>query len=198
METTTIIEPLAESEIKTELFSTKVVTSALSIIIPDYMHAYVDTFRKTYDKAYERWPPHINFVFPFISVEEFGNVKTLLEAAFKEKVVASFVMKLDTIDHFVQANGITVHARPKHCPELSIIYDIIINTLGIEKTRDFCAHMTLGQFDKSSVSLAKVNEMKASWGSGLSIPVNKLQLIARSRDTSDRFIIINEVNLCDA
>jgi 2'-5' RNA ligase len=179
----------------TELIKPSVTTSALCITLPDYMQAYIDSFRKTHDKAYDRWPPHVNLVFPFLDTSEFNTIKTKLETVFKERNIESFVIRLDTIDYFKQADGITVHAKAKYCPQLLQIHDIIMEVLGIEKTRDFAAHLTLGQFDKSSESMAKVTEIKASWGSGLSVPVFSLQLVARDKNPNSRFVVIEEIKL---
>lgn len=174
---------------------TNVTTSALTIVLPDYMHNYVDNFRKQHDKAYERWPPHVNLVFPFIDPKEFDRVKEELETVFKTRGTSSFVMRLDTVDYFKQSDCITVHAKPKYCPELKEIMNIITSTLKIDESkREFCPHMTLGQFDKGNVD--RVNEIKRSWGSGLSVPVYGLQLVSRNPNAStSRFGIVNEIAL---
>lgn len=184
-----------ESESDTTYMHTKTVTSSLCIIPPDYMHEYIDKFRKIHDAAYSRWPPHINLVFPFIPVADFPSVKTKLEEAFKINNVSCFVIRLDTISYFKQSDKITVHAKPKYTQELYKIYDIICSTLNIEKTRDFAPHMTLGQFDKNNTNI--VNELKVSWGSGLCVPVYSLTLAARPTNNQgpDRFVAVDVVNL---
>jgi len=183
------------TNVNTTYLTTTVVTSALCIIPPDYMHEYINKHRRLYDSAEKRWPPHINLVFPFISQENFPSVKTKLEEAFKIHDVTSFVIHLDTISYFKQSDKITVHAKPKFCRELDKIYDIICSTLNIEKTRDFVPHMTLGQFDKNNIGI--VNELKVSWGSGICIPVHNLSLVARPTNNRDpdRFVVVSTVNL---
>jgi len=192
---TTRICDAKEERINETYLCTKTVTSALCIIPPDYMHEYIDKYRRLYDSAQKRWPPHINIVFPFVPLTDFPSIKTKLEEAFKIYEITSFVIHLDTISYFKQNDKITVHAKPKFCPELGKMYDVICSTLNIEKIRDFVPHMTLGQFDKNNISV--VNELKISWGSGLCIPVYNLALAARPLNGQglDRFVVADTINL---
>jgi len=172
------------------LIKPNIATTALCVIPPDYMHDYVDDFRKQYDKAWERWPPHINLVFPFLDKKNFETIKNSLKIEFVSNNIVPFVIKLDTIDYFEQGNNITVHAKPRKCPELAQIYKIICDTLKIEPNHTaFVPHMTLGQIPKTDIS--KVTEIKNSWGSGLNFTIDSLQLI--SRDGNTRFQTIDNI-----
>ena len=42
--------------------------TALAFVLPTAVQAQVQSIRKVYDKAYTRWPPHINFFFPFLII----------------------------------------------------------------------------------------------------------------------------------
>ncbi len=44
----------------------KAVTSALALLPPTELCEQIENVRKAHDKAFERWPPHINLLFPFI------------------------------------------------------------------------------------------------------------------------------------
>jgi hypothetical protein len=43
---------------------TKKVFHTALVVIPDQIDQ-IQPIRKQYDTAYDRWPPHINLVFPF-------------------------------------------------------------------------------------------------------------------------------------
>ncbi len=43
--------------------------TALCIVPPRQLWAPVDRLRALYDKAYEKWPPHVNLVYPFVRPE---------------------------------------------------------------------------------------------------------------------------------
>lgn len=43
--------------------------TALCVIPPKHFWPLLNDLRSLYDKAYEKWPPHINLVYPFVQTE---------------------------------------------------------------------------------------------------------------------------------
>src|SRR3569833_1735028 len=43
--------------------------TALCIVPPRQLWSSVDRLRALYDKAYQKWPPHVNLVYPFVQVD---------------------------------------------------------------------------------------------------------------------------------
>ena len=41
-------------------------STALTFVLPDEVHDKINEIRSVSDKAYPRWMPHINFIFPFV------------------------------------------------------------------------------------------------------------------------------------
>jgi 2'-5' RNA ligase len=58
---------------------TKVVTTALCIIPPKECWKQIQKIRETYDPAYQRWMPHINFFFPFYKSSTFEECEKILK-----------------------------------------------------------------------------------------------------------------------
>lgn len=170
--------------------------TALTIIMPNHMHDYIDNFRRNNDKAYPRWQPHINLLFPFVKEEQFPIIAAKLRTAIQDNGFKKFTLHLDTIDHFKQSDCITVHAKPRYDKQIKMLYNLIANTLNITenvKGQDFKAHMTLGQFGKGDVN--KVTEIKNNWGSGLCVYVEAIHLIARDISPSSTFKIVDSIML---
>lgn len=45
--------------------ATKVVSSAIIVAPPENLWGPIQAIRQEHDKAYERWMPHINLIYPF-------------------------------------------------------------------------------------------------------------------------------------
>jgi 2'-5' RNA ligase superfamily len=43
--------------------------TALCVVPPLSYCREVDKLRELYDKAYGRWPPHINLIYPFVGID---------------------------------------------------------------------------------------------------------------------------------
>lgn len=170
------------------------VTTALAILLPVHVAKYVDNFREVNDKAFDRWPAHINLVYPFIPESKFSELEAKLKIAFQDNL-QSFTIHLDTIDYFTQSDCLTMHAKPKRTADLTKLHTIILDCLSdivdINTMRDFQPHMTLGQFSKGADSLKQIQELKNKWGSGVSFKCSSVCMI--SRVTTPRFEIINQV-----
>src|SRR3954454_18263551 len=43
--------------------------TALCIVPPKHLWPSVERLRANYDQAYEKWPPHVNLIYPFVRPE---------------------------------------------------------------------------------------------------------------------------------
>jgi hypothetical protein len=83
-------------------------TTALAIVVTPADD--VDALRKDHDKAYGRWPAHVNLLFPFVPVDEFGAAESALSQALsKNNVSFACTLKFDRIASFPHGN---VHVVP--------------------------------------------------------------------------------------
>lgn len=84
--------------------------SAVCVILPQELWGPVQEIRKEHDKAYERWPPHINFLFPFISDQYFVEAAQILTETLAN--VPPFVVRFKELSYFEQSKAWTVHLKP--------------------------------------------------------------------------------------
>lgn len=169
------------------------VTTALTLVIPQKFHDEINVIRKESDRAFPRWMPHINFIFPFVPVVQFDDVKKKLQDNLKN--FGSFTLELSELGYFPQGKNATFHLKPKDQSKLKELFEIIKMTLpDVEiKHAQFNPHLTLGQCKKTEAD-KKINEIALKLNlTILSFTVDKISIINRSNDGP--FQIHTEISL---
>jgi len=164
--------------------STFDVTSALTLVIPSEYVDKINEIRSKQDKAYPRWMPHINFLFPFVEEHEFDDVTDKLEKALSE--FNSFEITLNTIGSFAQGKNLTVHISPppnEANVKLQELFKVIRATLPYVQVKhnEFHPHLTIAQIPKAGADKA-LNELVTWLGSGFTFKVDKICILKRPRD----------------
>ena len=59
--------------------------AALCIIPPKHLWPVVDNLRALYDKAYGKWPPHVNLLYPFVRVESLEKAVSQTTTLFRRE-----------------------------------------------------------------------------------------------------------------
>jgi 2'-5' RNA ligase len=172
--------------------------TALCLIPPENVWEQIQSIRSVHDKAYARWMPHINLIYPFAPESDFGNIKMQLESMVNKK--APFEIEFDqTSFHYFKQKGseCTFHLRPKISKNLIELQQIIQKSLPSYATdsRPFEPHLTLGQTTSSRISDILI-EMKAKW-KPIKFSIDRVCLISRENDRNDLFSIKDQVNLGD-
>ncbi|CZR50360.1 uncharacterized protein PAC_00232 [Phialocephala subalpina] len=133
-------------------FRLKSYQTALAIVAPPQLHSDINSLRKIHDKAYEKWDPHINVLYPFVDPDQLGAAIAELRQRIAKQDVRSFDINLPEPDKFVQKRSATVHLKPDSESEARIgqLRADLVDALGRdakEGTHDgtFRAHMTIGQ-----------------------------------------------------
>jgi len=162
-------------------FSTR---SALAFVLPVELQAPVQSIRKVHDKAYGRWPPHINFFFPFVPEETVSSLVPRIRDALAH--IHPFTTVLDTIGSFKHGKGpLTVWLGPRDIQPFVDIFNAVsplfpeLNNNGREA---FVPHMTLGQCQSGPAYDTAAAEFKGIIGS-IECVVDSLQVLVRDADT---------------
>lgn len=185
-------------------------TTALAFVIKDSKSVdLINSIREKHDRAFKRWPPHVNFIFPFVPTSQFDTIRTKLE----KLNLQSFDVSFDTIGYFSQGKNCTIHLKcsnesteknmanvfaqiTKACPEIEI------------KRAEFHPHLTLGQCKKSELkntitSFNKElglnsnsdNDNDNDNGSPLTLKFDTLEFLSRSPETNDKMVSVMTLNL---
>ena len=168
------------------------VTTALTLVVPFELHNIINNVRKENDRAYPRWMPHINFIFPFIPVNDFEYVAEKLQSKLKD--FGSFVLDLSEVGYFSQGKNATIHLKPNDDSQLKVLFNMIREALPdiAVKHSEFAAHLTLAQSKKSEAT-EKMEEIKKQLPDGVRFTVDKICLI--NRNGNDPFQIHTEIKL---
>jgi 2'-5' RNA ligase/endonuclease/exonuclease/phosphatase family metal-dependent hydrolase len=123
--------------------------TALCLIPPREVWEPLDRFRSLYDKAYGKWPPHINLVYPFVQPERIDEAVRLLgglDLRFLEE--DTLPVALEQADCFVHKHSSSIHIRPASQGKghhLKAVANAIRGALGWDSDDGFLPHLTLGQ-----------------------------------------------------
>lgn len=171
-------------------------TTALAFTLPKEFVENVNSIRQKYDKAVNRWPPHINFLFPFVSSDQFENTKEKLKDLGDQE---SFNVVFKELGFFSQRKGnITFHLKlDKESDEkIKKIYKMILASLpGFPiKEKAYHPHLTLGQCKTAEWPKLEI-ELKAWLGEGLTVKCDKIVFFHRTPESGDKMVEENNVLL---
>jgi len=173
----------------------KVVKSAIIVMPPEALWQQIQQIRKLYDKAYARWMPHINMVYPFIPGENFPDVVEDLKVSLSS--ISPFKIAFKDLGYFQHKGSCTLWANPRtESNELIQLNNILESTfpyckdLSSKSDEGFSPHLTLGQFTSKEIQ-QKVKEFEQSWNS-IEWTCSEVYLICR-QGFDDPFKIIYRV-----
>lgn len=171
--------------------------TALTLVFPENTHQPINEIRSKYDKAYPRWFPHINLLFPFVPVDKFAEVADRL------KILANFgkfTLNMNQIGYFEQGATATFHLKPENDAQLQGLFALIRETLPEipSKHEAFAPHLTIGQFPKED-AIKQKTILEAWLDEGIKITVDRIHLISRDGDTpfkiNQEILLYNPPNL---
>ncbi|KAK7182815.1 hypothetical protein DPSP01_010081 [Paraphaeosphaeria sporulosa] len=161
--------------------------TALCIIPPQHWCEEIDKLRSLYDRAFEKWPPHVNLIYPFVSPERLLEAKERIESHLHGNIdwAGARTVALGGAGLFKHRKDITVFLGTKDTNEESVLRSIrsaALHALGA-KVSSSVFHLTVGQAQDNSVSacqflLDKVNRMPA-----FEFDVGSLAILVREKGT---------------
>lgn len=175
---------------------TTTIQTALCIIPPEGVWTPIQAIRSRFDKAYPRWMPHINLIYPFVGEENFEQMKQRLEMVLKGE--KPFQVRFDTssFHYFKQRDDeCTYHLQPTNSTEIVQLEKLIQQQLSDlpKKKRAFQAHLTLGQTTTSNID-HDLADMKAQWQL-IEFTVDRIYMISRENHPDNLFVIKHEILL---
>ncbi|KYR03112.1 hypothetical protein DLAC_00607 [Tieghemostelium lacteum] len=162
--------------------------SAIIVAVPEELNTQIQDLRKLYDKAFVRWMPHINLIFPFVKIEDFDNKFTELQ-----KVIGTFKpFKLVYRDfgYFQHGKSCVVWLRPETPEDPTILTRIQsalegalpgFNELSTKSEAGFQPHLTVGQFGGLKQTTDKIESFKKTF-KAIEFTVSEIYMIHRDGD----------------
>eukprot|EP01105_Mastigella_eilhardi_P005507 TRINITY_DN17205_c0_g1_i1.p1 TRINITY_DN17205_c0_g1~~TRINITY_DN17205_c0_g1_i1.p1 ORF type:complete len:300 (+),score=86.36 TRINITY_DN17205_c0_g1_i1:56-955(+) len=160
---------------------------AVVVSPPESMWGPIQEIRQKWDKAYDRWMPHINLVWPFVHDELQQEAAAVLCDAVKH--VDPFTITFAKFDKFEHSKSCVLFCNPETQPQnaLQKLEQALVtalphfNDLATADRGPFHPHLTVGQFSKNMVD-AKANAFLATW-KPITFTVDHVDLISRKDDT---------------
>ncbi|UQC89328.1 endonuclease/Exonuclease/phosphatase [Colletotrichum lupini] len=154
--------------------------TALCLIPPREQWPSIDRLRFQNDKAYAKWPPHVNLVYPFTrsadseSLHQASDaIVNSLKALQETGDLASIPLSLDSPDYFENKHGSTLFLcdkDEKRTRRLASLRTTVLTAIGQTRLAPYHMHMTIAQCEdtagpsKLSFLLGKLRRLQpVSW-----------------------------------
>jgi poly(A) polymerase Pap1/endonuclease/exonuclease/phosphatase family metal-dependent hydrolase len=159
--------------------------TAIAIILPASHSSDVNAIRSVHDKAFHKWPPHINILYPSVTIDQLKTALPLFRTALAEELNAAISITADRIGTFSHRHNATIFLQPDEASEILIssIREKLVEAIRVGSragTVDgtFRPHLSLGQATLSGGAVESLVE-KCSELTGLRWNVSELAVLTR-------------------
>ncbi|KAH9897260.1 hypothetical protein F4778DRAFT_744990 [Xylariomycetidae sp. FL2044] len=165
--------------------------TALCIVPPRQLWPPADCLRALYDKAYEKWPPHLNLIYPFVQVDDLARASELIVTQLKswdiETGTAGLRLRLDTASVFPHKHENTIFICDRDESRISGLKALRSAVLGAMGHADshYEMHMTVGQSKDTNSAPHKYLLQKTSLLPPIEWAVDTLHILVRQRTEID-------------
>lgn len=128
--------------------------TALCIVPPRHLWPSIDNLRSHYDKAYRKWPPHINLIYPFVQVDALPRALDAVQSAV-QKTNNPLQIRLDAAGVFPHRHDQTIFLHDSdhgRCQRLKELRQSILDGFGQDQSGDYQMHLTIGQSEQVNES----------------------------------------------
>lgn len=140
--------------------------TAVALVPPEHLRPEINSLRKLHDKAFSKWDPHINLLYPFVEKgEKLRAAIAILRQHLFDHQTQRLNINLNRVDSFMHRKNSTVFLRPSvHSEEaLCSLRASMVTSLGCgekEGTHDgtFRPHMTIGQAGLTGSQIERLSD----------------------------------------
>lgn len=180
--------------------------TALCVLPPVEQCEHVNSLRELYDKAYGRWPAHINLIYPFVAPERLREAQHQIQAQIERNLDTSTAkrIKLDSAGLFRQRHNSTAilqESRGSSDGSLNSLRSLALQALGHKPSRH-TFHLTAGQTEDNSMASLEFLISKVRLLPTLEFNVGSLIILVRERTsgekTANRMRLWGSIDLCSS
>jgi 2'-5' RNA ligase len=179
-----------------QLSSTK---TALALLVPSHLQPEINALRKIHDKAYRKWEPHINILYPFVDPSVLSPAVSTLRSHLYSNPISPFKVKIENVGTFEHRRNATVFLKPGDESEekISALRKTLVTVLGREETEGthdgvFRPHLTIGQAALTGLMRQRLVE-KVRKLVGLEWEVEGLVVLRR--EETGEMAVVEEISL---
>ena len=173
---------------------TKTHTTAVVLIPPESTQPPIQAIRRIHDRNFVRWMPHITLLYPFAERRNFADITPALTKAAQQ--VAPFSVEFSCFDAFKHRKSCTMFLVPEPADEILRLHSVLMEHLpDYDDTAQFAGgfhpHLSVGQFRHPSLD-SEQRRLQKEW-QPVQCEIATLNLIYRSPETNDRFVVAEQV-----
>lgn len=170
-------------------FSVTSYDTALCLLPPVEQCEHIDSLRELYDRAYGRWPAHINLIYPFVAPEHLGQARQQIQAQLQKSssTTATTCVKFDSPGLFKQRHNNTAILQGTKHSSLEVLEALRLSALLAlgHRPEPHNFHLTVGQTEDNSVSSLEFLLSKLRLLPSLEFEVGSLAILVRERTSVD-------------
>lgn len=174
--------------------------TALAFLLPHHLQTEINSLRKIHDKAYRKWQPHINLIYPFVDPSVLSAaVSVLRETLTSNNEIVPIELNTNEVGTFKHRRNATVFLKPSAEPEEAVceLRRVLVKALGCsddEGTRDgtYRPHMSIGQGGFQGNSLERLIQQV---GRLANVEWNGTSLVVLRRQESGEMLVVDQVEI---
>lgn len=164
--------------------------TALCVLPPLEQCEHVNSLRELYDKAYGRWPAHVNLLYPFVTPERLPEAQRQIQAQIERNLDISTArtVKLDSAGLFRQRHNSTAilqESRESSNGSLESLRSLALQALG-HKPSGHNFHLTAGQTEDNSMASLEFLISKVRLVPTIDFDIGSLAILIRERTSTDK------------
>ncbi|KAL5121087.1 hypothetical protein ACEQ8H_000938 [Pleosporales sp. CAS-2024a] len=177
--------PHTAAQTKSGAFRLNSNETALCVIPPNTSCGDIDRLRELYDKAYGKWPAHVNLMYPFVAPEHLERAQEQIQSHFDQHLDPS-EQRTTTLSEpglFKHRSNSTIFIQEdKSEPQswLTLLRSMAMEALG-QKYTPSNLHLTVGQSDNNTLFSQQFLLSKARLLPKLQFRVGALAILLRDR-----------------
>ncbi|KAL2129929.1 hypothetical protein VTI74DRAFT_7093 [Chaetomium olivicolor] len=179
------------SHVASASLSTTSHDTALALIPPSHLWPRIDRLRALYDKAYPKWPPHVNLVYPFVRPEVLSDAASRISACLaSQNGDHQMDVRLNGVGVFEHARDNTIYLcddDPGRKSRLQGLREEVLAALGAapggegRKKGGYKMHMTVAQSEDVACAAHRFLVEKVGRLPVVEWTVTELALLVRER-----------------
>ena len=139
--------------------------TALAILVPQSLSQDVDSIRREHDKAFEKWPAHINLLYPFVPPAQLSPAVSAIKNHLTTEWYGQQSLAVHKVGQFEHRKNATVFLRPLDdaSGRLCRLRSGLVAALGCRDADgtvdgEYRPHLTLGQAALNSAAFGELRE----------------------------------------
>lgn len=158
--------------------------TALAILPPVHTYPQFNNLRSLYDKAFTKWPPHINLIYPFVEPQCLDFASAFIKSYLANTSQKPSRLELAEAGVFEHKNSATIWLGPSGDKEVfeNLVEGVQRLFCTAEEVEKFKAHLTLGQSSREPTAVEVLKRKAARLGNSgapLSFVVGRLVTLKR-------------------